>query len=55
MITLQQALENVDGVLANATLTRRDHIVLVTSMEVIKSATEPEGDKNGRTDISPNN
>ncbi len=41
MITLEQAFGNIDSVVANVALTRKEHMILVESMQVIKKATMP--------------
>lgn len=62
MVTLEQAFNNVDNVVAEAPMSRKQHLILIESIKVIKEAAyplqkivEPEGEEedggtNGSTD-----
>jgi hypothetical protein len=62
MVTLEQAFGNVDNVVAEAPMSRKQHLILIESIKVIKEAAypeldepeEPEGDDDdGGTDSNP--
>lgn len=62
MITLEQAFQNVDNVVAEAPMSRKQHLALVESIQIIKAAAypkddaeEPEDEDNGGTDSSTDN
>lgn len=38
MMTLEQARNNIDGLIANSRLTRQEHVVLQQSLEMLYSA-----------------
>lgn len=59
MITLEQAFQNVDNVVAEAPMSRNQHAALIESIKIIKAAAYPKDDaeesedeNNGGTDSS---
>lgn len=59
MVTLERAFNNVDNVVAEAPMSRKQHLILIESIKVIKEAAyplqkivEPEGEEDGGTNGS---
>ncbi len=44
-LTLEQAFTNVDNVVANAAMTRKEHMALAESLQIIKTAAYPDESK----------
>ncbi len=41
MITLEQAFQNIDNVVAEAPMSRKQHLVLIESIKIVKEAAYP--------------
>lgn len=54
MIVVEQAFKNIDNVVANATMTRKEHMILVESIQVIRKAIPgPEVEDQSKKDSEP--
>ncbi|MBW8002544.1 MAG: hypothetical protein FVQ80_11060 [Planctomycetes bacterium] len=62
MITLEQAFQNIDNVVAEAPMSRKQHLILIESIKMVKEAAYPlkevalvEDENDGGTDSNPDN
>lgn len=57
-MTIQEALQNIDIVIANTKMNRQEHMALQQSVNIVAKrcelADQLEQEKNGRADKSPN-